>query len=91
MRKPVLCICKRNKKGMHRSAALPPRLVSTFALRHLASRISFLNLNISSLFLASIAAQTGLGQTWSKTQKTGFLPTPFNTLYVQILKNSVNE
>ena len=35
---------------------------------------------ISSLYLASVAAQTGLCLTWSQTPKTGFLVTGLNSI-----------
>ena len=66
MRKPVYSICEQQKRS----------LISTFVVRCLDSIISAVSISeISSLYLASMAAQAGLSFTWSKTLKTGFLLT----------------
>ena len=50
------------------------RLISTFVVRCLDSIIPLVSISeITSLYLASVAAQTGLCLTWSQTPKTGFL------------------
>ena len=54
----------------------PRSLISAFVIRCLDSMISLVSiLAISRLSLASLAEQTGLSHTWSKTPKTGFLVT----------------
>ena len=48
-------------------------LVSTFVVRCLDSIRSLVSTSeISSLYLASMAAQAGLSISWAQTQKTGF-------------------
>ena len=50
--------------------------VGAFLIRCLDSTISLVSIfQISSLYLASIAEQTGLSFTWTETPKTGFLVT----------------
>ena len=52
----------------------PLSLISTFVVGYLESIIPLVSISeISSLFLASVAAQAGLCLTWSQTPKTGFL------------------
>ena len=68
MRKPVFAICKQQRR---RSAC---RLISAFVVRCLDSIIPLVSISeISSLYLASVAAQAGLSLTLSETPKTGFL------------------
>ena len=56
--------------------AHPRRLISTFVIRCLDSIIPLFSVSeISSLYLASVAAQAGLNLTWSETPKKGFLVT----------------
>ena len=51
-------------------------LISTFVFRCLDSIISLVSISeISSLYLATVAAQAGLSLTWSQTPKTDFLVT----------------
>ena len=62
-----------NNKGADQPAH-PGSLISTFVVCYQDSIISPVSISdISSLYLASVAAQAGLSLTWSKTQKTGFL------------------
>ena len=49
-------------------------LISTFLVRCLGSIIPLVFISkISSLYLASVAAQAGLSLPWLQTRKTGFL------------------
>ena len=51
-------------------------LISSFVVHCLYSKIPLVSISeISSLYLASVAAQTGLCLTWSQTPNTGFLVT----------------
>ena len=71
MRKLVLPYV--NNKGADQPAHLRS-LISFFVVRRLDSIIPLVSISkISSLYLASVAAQAGLSLTWSETQKTGFL------------------
>ena len=70
MRKPVLSYA--NNKGADQPAH-PRSLITTFVVRCLDSIILVSISEISSLYLASMAAQAGLSLTWSETPKTGFL------------------
>ena len=64
MRKPALC-----HMYLH-------SLISTFVVHCLDSIIPLISIfEISSLYLASVAAQAGLSLPWSQTLKTGFLVT----------------
>ena len=64
-----------NNKGADQPAH-PRSLTSTFIVRCLDSIIPLLAIaDISSLYLASVAAKAGLCLTWSQTLKTGFLVT----------------
>ena len=64
-----------NNKGADQPAH-PRSLISTFVVRCLDSIIPLVSISeISSLYLASVAAQASLWVTWSKTPKTGFLVT----------------
>ena len=62
-----------------------PARISTFVLRCQDSIIPLVSISeISSLYLASLAAQAGLCLTWSQTPKTGFLVARLN-LYHRLL------
>ena len=62
-----------NNKGADQPAH-PCRLISTFVVRCLDSIIPLVSVSeISSLCLASVAAQAGLSLTGLKIPKTGFL------------------
>ena len=75
MRKPVLPYA--NNKGADQPAH-PCSLISAFVICCLDSVISLVSIiEISCLYLASVAPQTGLRLTWSETPKTGFLMTRF--------------
>ena len=64
-----------NNKGTDQPAH-PRSLISTFVVRCLDSLIPLVSISeISSLQLASVAAEAGLNLTWSQTPKTGFLVT----------------
>ena len=66
MRKPILALCEQQRR---RSAC-----TSTFVVRCLDGIIPLVSVSkISSLYLASVAAQAGLSLPWSQTPKTGFL------------------
>ena len=61
-----------NNKGADQPAH-PCSLISAFAVRYLDSIIPLVSITeISSLYLAFVAAQTGLNLTWSQTLKTCF-------------------
>ena len=54
-------------------------LISDFVVCCLDSIIPLISIaEISSLYLASVAEQAGLGPTWSQSPKTGFLVTSSN-------------
>ena len=73
MRKPVLPYA--NNKGADQPAN-PRSLISTFVIRCLDSIIPLVSISeIPCLYIASVAAQTGLSLPWSQTLKTGFLVT----------------
>ena len=73
--KTCLCHMQTTKAQM----SLRIRLTSTFVVRCLDSIISLVSISdISSLYLASVAARAGLSFTWSKPPKTGFLVTRLN-------------
>ena len=64
-----------NNKGADQLAH-PCSLISTFVVRCLDSITPLVSISeISSLYLASVAEQAGLGLTWSQTLKAGFLVT----------------
>ena len=64
-----------NNKGADQSAH-PHSLISSFVVRYLDSIIPLLSISeLSSLYLASVAAQAGLNLTWSQIPKRGFLMT----------------
>ena len=73
MRKPVLPHA--NNKGTDQPAH-PRSLISTFVVRCLDSIRPLVSISeTSSLYLAPVAAQTGLSLHWSQTPKTGFVVT----------------
>ena len=73
MRKPVMPYA--NNKGTDQPAH-PRSPISAFVVRCLESIIPLVSISeISSLCLASVAAQAGLNLPWSQTPKTGFLVT----------------
>ena len=73
MRKPAFAICKQQKC---RSACASVQFDHHLYFHCLDSIISLVSISeISSLQLASVAAQAGLSLTWWKTPKTGFLVT----------------
>ena len=56
--------------------AHPRSLISAFVVRCLDVIILLTSISeLSNLYLASVAAQAGLGLTWSQPPKTGFLVT----------------
>ena len=66
--------------------AHPRSLISSFVVRRLSSIISLVSIfEISSLYLASVAAQAGLSLPWSQTPKTGFLVTWLVALYIIVI------
>ena len=80
MRKPVYAICEQQRRrsvcASMQSDQHPRSLISAFVVRCLDSIISLVSISeISSLYVASVAAKAGLSPTWSKTPKTGFLVT----------------
>ena len=88
MRKPVFAICEQQRR--------------TFVVRCLGSIIPLVSISeISSLYLVSVTAQTGLSLPWSQTPKTGFLVTRLNYIggnfewlvyeWVPIFRAQVNE
>ena len=67
-----------NNKGADQPAH-PRSLISAFFVRCLDSIIPLVSISkISSLYLASVAAQAGLSLPWLETPKTGFLVTWLN-------------
>ena len=84
MRKPVLSYA--NNKGTDQPAH-PHSLISTFVVHCLDSIIPLVSISeISSLYLASVAAQASLSLTWTETPEKGF-PIPFNI--VSVWKNNI--
>ena len=70
-----------NNKGADQPAH-PRSLISAFVVSCLDSIIPLVSIaEISSLYLASVAAQAGLSLPWSQTWKTGFLVTRLNWYY----------
>ena len=64
-----------NNKGADQPAH-PRSLISTFVVRSLDTIMPLVSISkISSVYLASVAAQAGLRLSWSETPKTGFLVT----------------
>ena len=73
IRKPVSAICEQLKPDQ---PAHPRSLFSAFIVRCLDSIIPLVSISkLSSLELVSVAEQTGLSLTWSKSTKTDFLVT----------------
>ena len=67
-----------NNKGSDQPAH-PRSLISAFIVRCLDCIIPLVSISeISSLYLAIVAAQAGLSLSWSYTPKTGFLVTRLN-------------
>ena len=73
MTKPAFAICEQQRR---RSACASAQSGSVFLVRYLGSIIPLVSISeISSLYLASLAAQAGLCLTLSQTPKSGFLVT----------------
>ena len=69
MRKPVYATCEQQRHS----------LISPFVVHCLDGILPLVSISeISSLYLASVAAQAGLCLTWSQTPKAGFLVTRLN-------------
>ena len=67
-----------NNKGADQPVH-PRSPISNFIVHCLDCIISLVSISkISSIYLASVAAQAGLSITWSKTPSTGFLVTRLN-------------
>ena len=80
MTKPAFAICKQQS----RSSVHPCSLISAIVVSCLDSILPLVSISeLSSLYLASLAAQTGLCLTWSQTPKTGFLVT-------RLIRNKIN-
>ena len=80
-----------NNKGADQPAH-PRSLISAFVVRCLDSIIFLVSISeISSLQLASVAAQAGLSFTWSKTPKTGFLVTRVKCVYASNQQRQIVE
>ena len=78
MRKPFYARCEQQRPRLADQPAHPRSLISTFVVRCLDSIMPLVSISeISSLYLASVAAQAGLSLLWSQTPKTGFLVTRF--------------
>ena len=72
---PPICLVYQLSHIMRKPAHLHI-LISDFVVRCQDSIIPLVSISkISSLYLTSVAAQTGLCLTWSQTPKTGFLVT----------------
>ena len=72
--------------------AHPRSLISTFIVRCLDSIIPLVFITeISSIYLASVAAQTDLRLTWSGNPKTGFLVTWLRSSCTRIYKAFLHE
>ena len=75
-----------NNKGADQPAH-PRSLISAFIVRCLDSIMPLVSISgISSLYLASVAAQTGLRLTWSQTPKTGFLMMRLINIFLQFAR-----
>ena len=73
MWKRVYAICEQQRR---RSVCMMRSLISAFVFRCLDNMMPLVSISeISSLYLASVAAQAGLCLTWLKIPKTGFLVT----------------
>ena len=76
MTKPVYAICEQQRC---RSACASVQSDRRLCFRCLDTIILLVSISeISSFYLASVAAQAGLSVTWSETPKTGFLMTGLN-------------
>ena len=76
MRKPVFATCEQQRR---RSACASAQSEQHLCFRCLDSIIPLVSISeISSLYLASVAAEAGLCLTLSQTSKTGFLVTRLN-------------
>ena len=74
-----------NNKGADQPAH-PRSLISAFIVHCLDSIILLVSISeISSLYLVSVTAQTGLSLPWSETLKTGFLATRLIFQYCSVL------
>ena len=76
MRKPAFCICENKDADQLRGTV---KLISAFIF---ATRSLLSKSEISSFWPSSVAVQTGLCWTWSKTPKTGFLTTGLHSSLV---------
>ena len=75
-----------NNKGADQPAHLHS-LISAFVVHSLDSIIPLVSIpKISSLYLASVAAQAGLSLPWSQTPKTDFLVTRLICFYGELTK-----
>ena len=73
MRRPFLAICEQQRcRSACASVQSDQHICCSLPRQY---NISSFYIQISSLYLASVAAQAGLRLTWSKTPKTGFLMT----------------
>ena len=73
MRKPFFAF---EKTKTQISFAVTAKLISAFIFAaHIVQPLFFLNPKFISLWLSSVAAQTGLCRTWTETPKNGFLKT----------------
>ena len=67
-------------------------LFSVFIIRSLDSIMSLVSISeISSLWLASVAAQASLNLTWSPTPKTGFLVNGAHMVLERYISESLSE
>ena len=73
MRKPVYAICEQQRR---RSSCASAQSDQRLCSHCLDSRIPLVSISeISSLYIASVAAQAGLSLPWSETSNTGFFVT----------------
>ena len=80
-----------NKKGADQPAHARS-LISTFVVHCLDSIVPLVSIpEISSLYLAYVAAQAGLSLSWSQTPKTGFLVTRLILQSVSFRNYSIDE
>ena len=89
MSKHVYAICEQQRR---RSAYASAQSDHAFFIRCLDSIIPLVSKSeISSLYLASVAAQAGLSLTWSQTPKTGFLVTRLNNIITMQCHNQTSQ
>ena len=89
MRKPVYVICEQQRR---RSACASAQSDQRLCFRCLHSIIPPLAIaEVSSLYLVSVTAQTGLSLPWSQTPKTGFLVTRFIYIEKSMIRNRSNR